>query len=203
MTKPSRSRSVGPPTRSTPSSAPSRRSPRGVYTANARSSGTGSRRAASTSAVRTARAGAVSRRSPTGHPTAAKRARDRAPALIARRRVRPRASRPVRRRAPVVIDAGRVLEIVQIRPVVLVEAGHLLERLARDVHDEALLRLVDRQRRPRQREQLAAEPEESAEREHGIRDATRGHIDHQLLDPPDVLPRQIDDSIPDERSRAE
>src|SRR5450755_402221 len=102
---------------------------------------------------------------------------------------------PVRRHAPLAIHPVRVVEVAQIRPVSLVKAGHLLERILCHVREEALLAFVDRERRPRHREQLAAIAEDAAERQHGVGDATRDHVDHQLLDPTDILTREVDHAI--------
>ena len=46
-------------------------------------------------------------------------------------------------------------------------------------------------------------PEESAERQHRVRDAPGRHVDHQLLDPADVLTREVDDLVVNERRGAE
>src|ERR1700759_4418271 len=71
------------------------------------------------------------------------------------------ASGPVGSDSPLPINAVRVVEVAQVGPVILVEPRHLLEVVLRHVDEEALARLVDGDRRPRHREQLAAKPEDA------------------------------------------
>src|SRR3954462_4074441 len=113
------------------------------------------------------------------------------------------ALRPVRGHAPLAVHPVRVVEVAQVGPVLLVEAGHLLELFLGHVDEEALLGLVDRDRRPRHREQLAAEAEDAAERQHRISDAAGDHVDHQLFDAADVIAAEVDDAIVGEGRSAE
>src|SRR4051812_14219160 len=99
---------------------------------------------------------------------------------------------PVRGDSPLPINAVRVVEVAQIGPVILVESRHLLEVIFRDVDEEPLARLVDGDRGPWHREQLPAKPENPAERQHGVGDAARDHVDHQLLDAADIVTVEID-----------
>src|SRR6185437_10064914 len=69
---------------------------------------------------------------------------------------------PVRSGVVVAVDPRGITLVAEIGPVVLVEARRDLELILREVHDEALVRLVDLDRAPRQREQLVAHAEEAA-----------------------------------------
>src|SRR5664279_4435326 len=104
-------------------------------------------------------------------------------------------SRPVRRHAPLAIHPVRVVEVAQIWPVSFVKTWHLFERVLGHIREEALLAFVDRERRPRHREQLAAVAEDPAERQHRVGDAPGDDVDHQLLDPADILAREVDHAI--------
>src|SRR5215217_120556 len=102
-----------------------------------------------------------------------KRARDRvASSLFVHIIVVTVGSGPVGLRAIISVSGLVELRIREVGPIVLVETGRFLEAGFVDVHDEALLVGVDRQRRPRYREQLVAHSEEATERQNGIRNAS-------------------------------
>src|SRR6185437_17013653 len=84
-------------------------------------------------------------------------------------------------------------------PMLVVEAGRLLEPLAIDVEHEAAALLVEAERFPGNREELRAEAEHAAPCEHAVRDAAARHVEHHVLELAELLAARVLDHVAHER----
>src|SRR5579883_804963 len=98
---------------------------------------------------------------------------------------------PIRSLSVIAVNALAPSLVGHIGPVVFVESGRILERAFIGIQDQAFPIFIHREGAPRNGEEFIAHMEKPTEGQHGVSDAPRFEIDHEVLNAAQVFVRAI------------